>query len=76
MLAALLLLFADWPQLLGPARNGVHPAPAPAVSMKSSKLVWKKNVGAGFSSPVVANGKLILFHRIGNIEVVAALDPA
>lgn len=76
MLAALLLLFADWPQLLGPARNGVHPAPAPAVSMKGSKLVWKGSVGAGFSSPVVAAGKLILFHRAGDREVVEALDPA
>lgn len=76
MLAAFLLLFADWPQLLGPARNGVHPSPAPAVSLKSSKQVWKKPVGAGFSAPVVANGKLILFHRLGDKEIVEALNPA
>jgi outer membrane protein assembly factor BamB len=68
----------DWPQFLGPARNGVYsgndlaaswPSPGPAV-------IWKKEVGQGFSSPVVAEGRLILFHRIGDKEVVEALDAA
>jgi outer membrane protein assembly factor BamB len=76
MFLALLLLFADWPQLLGPARNGVHPAPAPVVSLKNAKQVWKKTVGAGFSAPAVAADKLILFHRVGDKETVEALNPA
>jgi outer membrane protein assembly factor BamB len=81
---ALLALFAgfllaeDWPQFLGPGRNGVYsgndlatkwPAGGPAV-------VWKKDVGQGFSSPVVAEGRLVLFHRVGDKEVVEALDAA
>jgi outer membrane protein assembly factor BamB len=37
-------------------------------------MLWKKDIGAGFSSPVVADGKLILFHRTGNDEVVECLD--
>ena len=37
-------------------------------------LIWKKDVGQGFSGPVVANGKLILFHRVGDSEVVECLN--
>jgi outer membrane protein assembly factor BamB len=71
-------LAQDWPQFLGPARNGVYsgndlaakwPPAGPAV-------IWKKEVGHGFASPVVAEGRLILFHRIGGNEVVEALDAA
>ena len=38
--------------------------------------MWKKDIGAGFSAPVVAQGKLILFHRVVDKEVVDALDAA
>jgi outer membrane protein assembly factor BamB len=66
----------DWPQLLGPARNGVYtgsdlaeswPAGGPAV-------VWKQDIGQGFAAPVVAQGRLILFHRRANREIVESLD--
>jgi outer membrane protein assembly factor BamB len=68
----------DWPQFLGPGRNGVYsgndlaakwPPGGPAV-------VWKKDVGQGFSNPSVAQGRVILFHRVGDKEVVEALDAA
>jgi len=38
------------------------------------RWVWRRPVGQGFSGPVVSNGKLILFHRIENKEVVECLD--
>ena len=68
----------DWPQFLGPTRNGkyagndvttVFPKAGPPV-------VWKKTIGQGFSGPVVAEGKLILFHRMGDKEIVECLDSA
>ena len=68
----------DWPQFLGPTRNGkyagtdlttVFPKAGPPV-------VWKKTIGQGFSGPVVADGKLILFHRMGDKEIVECLDSA
>jgi len=37
-------------------------------------VVWQKQVGPGFSGPVVAAGKLILFHRIEDKETSEALD--
>ena len=67
---------ADWPQYLGPQRDGVYRGPALADTWVSSgpKVVWTKPVGQGFSGPVVADGRLILFHRVGDREVVQSLD--
>jgi outer membrane protein assembly factor BamB len=66
----------DWPQLLGPTRNGVYTGPPIARTLPKSgpPLVWKRDVGAGFAGPAVANGRLILFHRVGAREVVEAMD--
>lgn len=57
--------------MLGPQRNGSEPA---AITLKNAKLVWKKSVGAGFSAPVVAGGKLILHHRNGDQETVECMN--
>ena len=59
-------------------------APVPGTSSETSEvwppggppIVWKKEVGQGFSNPSVAQGRLILFHRVGDKEVVEALDAA
>ena len=74
----MLPLFGQWPQFLGPARNGVYSGNDLAVKWPAvgPAIVWKKDVGAGFSGPVVAEGRLILFHRVGDKEVVEALDAA
>ena len=37
-------------------------------------MVWQKKVGQGFSGPVVASGKMILFHRLQDRETVEAFD--
>lgn len=67
---------ADWPGFLGPTRDGVYagtdlaetwPADGPAV-------VWRKDVGQGFSGVAVANHLLVLFHRVEDKEVVDGLD--
>jgi outer membrane protein assembly factor BamB len=66
----------DWPQFLGPERNGVYGGPPLAASWPADgpKVVWRKQVGAGFAGPVVVGTRLILFHRVGSEEVVEALD--
>jgi outer membrane protein assembly factor BamB len=66
----------DWPQLLGPARNGVYSGPPLASSWPSGgpRTVWRKSIGQGLAGPVVAGGRVILFHRVANQEVVEALD--
>jgi outer membrane protein assembly factor BamB len=66
----------DWPQFLGPTRNGVYAGPALAETWPSTgpRVVWRKQVGQGFSGPVVAQGRVILFHRVGSEEVLESLD--
>lgn len=63
--------FGDWPQLLGPTRNGVYTGSDVAWP---TKIAWKKQVGAGFAGPIIADGKVILFHRRGSEEIVEAFD--
>lgn len=67
---------ADWPQYLGPQRDGVYRGPALADrwAPNGPKAVWTKPVGQGFSGPVVADNRLILFHRVGDREVVQSFD--
>src|SRR5438067_5611378 len=80
LFAGLLLgvVAADWPQFLGPARDSHSSETGLRTSWPSSgpPVLWKKEVGQGFSGPVVAEGRLILFHRLGGKEVVEALDAA
>jgi len=66
----------DWPQFLGPERNGVYrgPALADAWGPQGPRVVWRKAVGAGFAGPAVVQGRVVLFHRVGNEEVVESLD--
>ena len=68
---------ADWPQFLGPQRDGK--APADAALLKDVpddgwKVLWKRECGAGFAGPVVSGGKVVLFHRVGDQHVVEAMD--
>ena len=67
---------ADWPQYFGPDRNGTYQGPALASTWPANgpRVVWRKEVGEGFSGPVVSGGRVILFHRVANREVVESLD--
>ncbi len=66
---------ADWPQFLGPNRNGVV-SEAVAVAFKggSPARLWKYGVGQGFAGPAVEGNRVIVFHRVDNQEVTEALD--
>jgi outer membrane protein assembly factor BamB len=67
----------DWPQWLGPERNS-HASGASQISKLPSDVapVWRKSCGGGFSSPVVAGGKLVYFDENGTNEVVHCLNAA
>ncbi|HWG47606.1 MAG TPA: PQQ-binding-like beta-propeller repeat protein [Gemmataceae bacterium] len=69
---------ADWPQFLGPQRNGASTETGLLQTWgdKGPPVLWQKDIGEGFSAPVVAGDRLILFHRVGDEEVVACLDAA
>ncbi len=65
----------DWPQWRGPTRDGNAPGVA-AVWPKDLKEEWKVTVGIGHSSPVVAAGRIYVFARQSEEEVLLCLDAA
>jgi len=67
---------ADWPQYLGPSRDGTttNPIVLPWPS-DGPALRWKIPVGSGFSGPIVAAGQVLLFDRDKDEERLRALDP-
>jgi outer membrane protein assembly factor BamB len=69
-------LAGDWPQFLGPQRDGTATSEAVIAPFPPAgpKVVWSKSVGQGFSGPAVVGGKLVLFHRIDDKEVVECMD--
>src|SRR5579859_4501375 len=79
LLGACLLIVvggADWPQFLGPTRNGTSNETGLLGTWgdKGPPQLWEKAVGEGFSSPVVVGDRVILLHRVGNEEVVECFD--
>ena len=66
---------ADWPQFLGPQRNATSSAPI-AWKGQAPAVLWKRPVGQGFSGPVVAGDKVLIFHRIDDKETLDCLDAA
>src|SRR5258708_40205001 len=57
----------DWPQFLGPERNGVHRGPRLATSWPAGgpKRAPRRRVGEGLSRPVVASERVVGFLRPG-----------
>ena len=83
MLASLLvqpvgaMAVGDWPQWRGPNRDGnVAGFAAPSVWPKDLKEQWKVTVGIGHSSPLFVDGKVYVFARQGEEEVLLCLDGA
>lgn len=64
----------DWPQFLGPRANGTSAETNLLDSFppEGPPLLWKKEIGTGYSAPSVRAGKLVLHHRIKDEEVVDA----
>jgi outer membrane protein assembly factor BamB len=69
---------ADWPQFLGPGRDGVYSGPALSETWGASgpRVVWRRSIGHGLSGPIVAQNRVILFHRVADREIVEAIDAA
>jgi outer membrane protein assembly factor BamB len=66
---------SDWPQFLGPERNGISDEVGLAESWPESgpRLSWKLDVGTGYSAPSIRDGKVVLHHRVKDKEIVLCL---
>lgn len=75
LLSPSISLKADWPQWRGPNRDGmVKNAAIPTVWPKALKEEWKVTVGIGHASPIESSGKIYVFARQGEKEVLLSLD--
>lgn len=67
----------EWTQWRGPARDGsVVGKYAPATWPESLKQTWRVEIGEGYSSPVVADGKVFVHGRRDPEEIVASINLA
>jgi outer membrane protein assembly factor BamB len=81
VLALLCINFAhagDWPQILGPHRDGHAEGEKlfdkwPAAGLKPE---WTYTLGSGYAGPAVVGKQVIVFHRQADQEVVESLDLA
>jgi outer membrane protein assembly factor BamB len=66
----------DWPQILGPDRNGEAQDEKLAESWPKDgpKVLWTARSGSGFAGPAVAGKRVVLFHRVGDADRIEALD--
>ena len=67
---------ADWPQVLGPNRNGIADPSEKIASVWKGPLKspWSRPVGSGFAGLAVSKGRAVLFHRVDDEEVIECLD--
>ena len=69
---------SSWPALFGPNRNCV----AYETNLTSEwdadgpEIAWEKEVGIGYSSPVIDQDRAIIFHREADEEVIECVDAA
>ena len=68
----------DWPRFLGPSGNGISRETGLVDDFPKDGLPinWSIPVGAGYSAPSIASGKLVVFHRVKDEETVEALNLA
>jgi len=73
-LASPWLAHADWPQWRGPARDGSVSNPSPDQWAERAVLLWEKDVGEGYSGPVVSGNRVWVHTRRDHQEIVSSLS--
>ena len=68
---------ADWPQWRGPGRDGAIASFTPPNAWPDQLTRrWKVDVGLGYATPVLVGGRLYMYSRKDDNEVLAAFDAA
>jgi outer membrane protein assembly factor BamB len=76
-LAAVAVSAQEWTQWRGPARDGsVSGKNVPAAWPESLKRSWRVEIGEGYSSPGVADGRVFVHGRRDPEEIVAGINLA
>lgn len=70
LLLAPVVFAGDWPQTLGPHRNGI--ASDETFTGTAVRPAWKARIGSGLAGVAVQGSTTVLFHREGNEELLTA----
>ena len=65
----------DWPQILGPTRNGVavDEQLAEKWPAEGPKVLWRCKLGSGYAGAAVSGNRVVVFHRTGSSERIECL---
>lgn len=65
----------DWPQILGPARDGRAAADEKLVPWPAAgpRVAWRRDVGDGHAGVAVGGDTVFIFHRVGDEDVLEAV---
>lgn len=76
LVSAVSAVAENWPRFLGPNGDGSSPETGliQALPAQGPRLLWSKPVGTGYGAPSVWGDQLVLHHRLGNHEIVQALN--
>ncbi|MBD3672703.1 MAG: PQQ-like beta-propeller repeat protein [Planctomycetaceae bacterium] len=75
-LSPVLVSAGDWPQILGPHRNGIADDEAISTQWPKAgpKVLWTAKLGSGFAGPAVRDGKVYQLHRIDDQLILQCYD--
>ena len=77
LLTAGTVVAGDWPQILGPSRDGQAVGETIPAWTTPPPVTWRVPCGAGYAGVAVAKGNVLLWHRLDDKEVldcIASLD--
>jgi outer membrane protein assembly factor BamB len=62
---------SDWARFLGPAHNATSPETKLLKTLpRKLPIVWEMKKGMGYCAPAIVGGRVVLFHRVGDEEIV------
>jgi outer membrane protein assembly factor BamB len=66
----------DWPRFLGPRGDNTSTETnlVDRWPTNGPRIIWERTVGSGYSAPSVRGDLLVLHHRLGNEEIVEAME--
>jgi len=76
LLSLPLTLSADWSDFLGPERNGKSQEKIEIAPWRNTgpPVVWHKKIGTSYGAPTIADGRLFIFARHGDMARLTCME--
>ena len=76
LLSLPLIVSADWNDFLGPARNGKSQEKIEISPWRNTGplVVWHKKIGTSYGAPTIADGRLFMFARHGDMARLTCME--